>query len=1085
LSVATLGLEVTSSPVTRAAVELDKLSAASAKAEAVSARLGKSSRDSSVDLSKLEASVAQANSILERLVSVGDRANATLDKIASGSARATQAVSRVAPVLNDNARALKASGDAAQLTANQMLNLSRQGNDVITMWALGAQPMQIFASQAGQIYGALQEGPGGVRGSLRALGSDLVGLATRFPIATAAIAAAGVALAGYKLIGGENVRALDDILKDHEDAIDRLGPGWDKAKSAAKNYASESAASVNLSLGRISKEETNRLAEDVAAAISGIEAAMLQETSERSGMVLASRFEPFRDLIGQLRSGALTVLEFRAQVGRISELEPSVRGVAEELDKLTHNASKTAIAISGLPTVVSEAEERLKALQDAIVRVDSLPAQKQLLDLFDKVKEGSIPLGDIIAKLADLEQQNPTFAGAIRALRELAREAWAVGEGLRIAADGYASIGGYNNPRRRPIVDLPDAAPVPDSRPNTEDILAAQERAAAKADKRDPYADVIRSADARIRQLELELSLSGQVGSAVDALRIHQELLNRATQDGNKIGEQQSEQLRQRAAAIAELTEALKRAKLQEDMAFERQQLFRTSEDQQIASRLRGSGLGLDSDEADYIRQTNRIAEYRSLGIDILSGIRDGALSGSENVGEAILDGILDAATNFATKISDRWIEDIVTSGMKSLGLDIGADSAVGTMTVTAGMVTVNGGLGGGLPFQDGKGGGLLGLLGIDRPGTAGSVIKLDEVVSQAFDPAGATKTGIPLSAVTAANGMTAKVASQYADRFQGLFNDLEAAGYKIRSLGAGGYSYRNVAGTNTLSKHSFGEALDINPRENPHSYNFRTDMPSNINEIARRNGLTWGGTWRKPDTMHFQVDKSIESLGGTASSASQAIDRMTTQAVTAGQGLGQFGGGLNDFAKQLSTAFPAAPQAPAGGSGGFLSRLLSVFSGGAANFMGSAQFAASWAAGGAGLYDAGGYTGIGNPAHAAGLVHREEFVFSAPAVKALGVPMLESLHTAARSGRGFRDGGYTGGSTWSPPGATAPKRSVHFNGAPPGYAVAVEEETDDAGNERLDVTFSRLAAAEAAKRSSPLGRQMRAMGASGPRVRR
>src|SRR5690606_23510099 len=59
---------------------------------------------------------------------------------------------------------LNAVNDNAKLSSYQLLNLSRQGNDVITMFALGANPMQIFASQAGQVYDALAGEAGLVAG---------------------------------------------------------------------------------------------------------------------------------------------------------------------------------------------------------------------------------------------------------------------------------------------------------------------------------------------------------------------------------------------------------------------------------------------------------------------------------------------------------------------------------------------------------------------------------------------------------------------------------------------------------------------------------------------------------------------------------------------------------------------------------------------------------------------------------------------------------------------------------------------------------------------------------------------------------
>lgn len=60
--------------------------------------------------------------------------------------------------------------------------------------------------------------------------------------------------------------------------------------------------------------------------------------------------------------------------------------------------------------------------------------------------------------------------------------------------------------------------------------------------------------------------------------------------------------------------------------------------------------------------------------------------------------------------------------------------------------------------------------------------------------------------------------------------------------------------------------------------------------------------------------------------------------------------------------------------------------------------------------FSEGGFTGWGNPRRVAGDVHEEEYVISAPAVRAIGVGNLERMHRTAKSGRGFAEGGYTGG---------------------------------------------------------------------------
>lgn len=60
--------------------------------------------------------------------------------------------------------------------------------------------------------------------------------------------------------------------------------------------------------------------------------------------------------------------------------------------------------------------------------------------------------------------------------------------------------------------------------------------------------------------------------------------------------------------------------------------------------------------------------------------------------------------------------------------------------------------------------------------------------------------------------------------------------------------------------------------------------------------------------------------------------------------------------------------------------------------------------------FSEGGFTGWGNPSRVAGVVHQEEYVISAPAVRTIGLGTLERMHQRAKAGRGFAEGGYTGG---------------------------------------------------------------------------
>ena len=136
------------------------------------------------------------------------------------------------------------------------------------------------------------------------------------------------------------------------------------------------------------------------------------------------------------------------------------------------------------------------------------------------------------------------------------------------------------------------------------------------------------------------------------------------------------------------------------------------------------------------------------------------------------------------------------------------------------------------------------------------------------------------LTVLRTASGKTYEVATKYAKNFSGFIGDLEATGYRIRSIG--GYSNRNIAGTGRKSIHAYGAAIDINPTQNPVTYGAKgrkpvTDMPANVQALAAKWGLGWGGAWKggKQDAMHFSLAEGpgailsrriLEQGGGDAS---------------------------------------------------------------------------------------------------------------------------------------------------------------------------------------------------------------------------
>ena len=116
---------------------------------------------------------------------------------------------------------------------------------------------------------------------------------------------------------------------------------------------------------------------------------------------------------------------------------------------------------------------------------------------------------------------------------------------------------------------------------------------------------------------------------------------------------------------------------------------------------------------------------------------------------------------------------------------------------------------------------------------------------------------GQNLTSVTTPDGKTVRVHAAAADSFRGFLGDLEKSGYNINSLG--GYANRGMAGNpGRISQHAYGNAIDINPAQNPF-HTSQTDLPKNVSDMAAKWGLSWGGDWseRSRDPMHFEWNGS------------------------------------------------------------------------------------------------------------------------------------------------------------------------------------------------------------------------------------
>ena len=110
-------------------------------------------------------------------------------------------------------RSLKANTAEVGMNTHQWKNLGFQINDVVTMALSGSGAMQILATQGGQILQVLQEGRGGIGGSLKTIGTSVMSAITPVRLLGGAFAAMGVGAAVALYQWGKAQEQLDRSLQ--------------------------------------------------------------------------------------------------------------------------------------------------------------------------------------------------------------------------------------------------------------------------------------------------------------------------------------------------------------------------------------------------------------------------------------------------------------------------------------------------------------------------------------------------------------------------------------------------------------------------------------------------------------------------------------------------------------------------------------------------------------------------------------------------------------------------------------------------------------------------------------------------------
>ena len=564
-----------------------------------------------------------------------------------------------------------AAGSSRQFAA---FNSAQQLQDIFVSSQFQS-PMTIGLQQGLQLGTALQLqlGEKGAAGAVGVLGEAFTSLLSPINLVAVAGSAAAAAILQYISSATLGVPTLDDLLKTHEANIKRLGPAYDDARKHEQAYVQgDTAATVNF-LNKDDLDKAVKLAQSqLKTALGKIFPEVEQsQFSTQAPYAIRGQFAPFKGAIDALvesaKSGAPDINTFNDAVARIGQESPGSANAARQLIDALGAVSDTVKALPQLDQPVNEVELAFGNLELAIQKIDSAGARDQVQQLFDKAKDGKLSIDQVVSALDTLAGTRLDLSGPIGALEDLFRAAVKA----RNAANPQQQLPdlGTVGPVYSGGGKFIDANDVQTEKANAtkSKYETEQEKLARGAGRAaNAYRDLVKSAQDRIAQLQIEIQLTGKTGAEADKLAVYQDLLSRATDHGRTITEAHRKELEKYAGTIADLKEKVAGLQLIDDLTFQRQQLGRTQSEQQVAADLRSRGIDINS----AIGQEAAAAERTTLALTEMRDTARGALStfiGDLMRGADAWTAFGDAAMSILDKIINK-IEDELIAAIFDVG---------------------------------------------------------------------------------------------------------------------------------------------------------------------------------------------------------------------------------------------------------------------------------------------------------------------------------------------------------------------------------------------------------------------------------
>ncbi|MGH0220821.1 tail length tape measure protein [Sinorhizobium meliloti] len=530
-------------------------------------------------------------------------------------------------------------------------NLAAQGFDIATTAAF--MPWQTVALQQGpqvaQVFNDIRASGQRIGPAVAGAFMQLVNPISLVTIGTIAAGAAAIQYFSSLELGGAK---SEETLKKEAELVQAVVAKWGDALPALKAY----------------NDERQRLTD----------AKDLQAAAEIGA---DAQWEELRKSLGDVDS------EIGDIVTRLSQM-------GEDTDKITSLQRAFNALTDGIEdgNATSDMAKKVQHELAAVIKDNATPELQKYLEIFNRL----VPAIDKAAASASkFKSEAAQAASASRGFRINSPEQDAYFEYLdeqRRKANENPTV--INPDGRRVAVPIPGTKPIQlgDEPADTKKAETAAQRAA------NAYRDLVKSADDRIAQLQLETELTGEYGVQTDAARFRLELLQQAEDKGRSLSTEQRAEIEKKVELYSKYSKALSEAKLQQDLMDDSAFAGLSKQEQAVKLRLRSYGLDEDlgGNNATMIRNRFQQEELSDLTQSFLSEFSSGILTGGKSIGESFADAVKNAAANAMQKSLDSLFEQIggalaaalLGGGGKSSGIASVASSAATTFAAPVGAVT-------------------------------------------------------------------------------------------------------------------------------------------------------------------------------------------------------------------------------------------------------------------------------------------------------------------------------------------------------------------------------------------------------------